>query len=390
MLKKVLALIYGIIFGIANVIPGVSGGTMMVVFGCYDIVCDALALDFKSIKKNLGFLIPFAIGAAAGIVGFSFAASYMFEQFPVPSYLFFIGLILGSVPFIVRTMTAKEKLKKNYIFPFLFAMAVVVLLGILKSDDNTDALTIKQTMSPDRDNVTVVRLTNNTSQTINGWILEFSEGSADGAGGAELFYNEGTFEKITSLFSGKNEEKEPNAFKGRDGSETIAPNQTVTFTYISKGNTQLELKSQVSYKVDYIVFMKILLGAFAAAVAMIIPGVSGSFVMVVLGIYATVIGAIKDFNLFILIPTGLGVLGGIISGAKLIKWMLERYYMIVYSMILGLVIGSAFTLFPGGVAVDAQTFIGLGAMLVGGAISLTVGMERRSGEDLKKVSENLK
>ena len=52
MVSHILSVFYGMVFGIANVIPGVSGGTMLVVFGCYDKVCGALALDFKEIKKN--------------------------------------------------------------------------------------------------------------------------------------------------------------------------------------------------------------------------------------------------------------------------------------------------------------------------------------------------
>ena len=53
MLQYLLAVVYGIVFGVANIIPGVSGGTMLVVFGCYDKVCGALSLDFKEIKKLL-------------------------------------------------------------------------------------------------------------------------------------------------------------------------------------------------------------------------------------------------------------------------------------------------------------------------------------------------
>ena len=61
-MQYVLAVLYGLVFGIANIIPGVSGGTMLVVFGCYDKVCGALSLNFKEIKKNIVFLIFFGIG----------------------------------------------------------------------------------------------------------------------------------------------------------------------------------------------------------------------------------------------------------------------------------------------------------------------------------------
>ena len=46
-MQNLLAVLYGLVFGVANIIPGVSGGTMLVVFGCYDKVCGALSLNFK-------------------------------------------------------------------------------------------------------------------------------------------------------------------------------------------------------------------------------------------------------------------------------------------------------------------------------------------------------
>ena len=52
-MQYLIAVLYGLVFGIANIIPGVSGGPMLVVFGCYDKVCGALSLNFKEIKKNI-------------------------------------------------------------------------------------------------------------------------------------------------------------------------------------------------------------------------------------------------------------------------------------------------------------------------------------------------
>ena len=82
-MQNILAILYGIVFGIANVIPGVSGGTMLVVFGCYDKVCGALTLNLKEIKKNIVFLVFFGIGAVIGIVGFAFVITWLFTNFPL-------------------------------------------------------------------------------------------------------------------------------------------------------------------------------------------------------------------------------------------------------------------------------------------------------------------
>ena len=98
--------ISGLAFGIANVIPGVSGGTMLVVFGIYDKLTEAIS-GIKSIFKNFGFLLCFALGAGGGILGFAFIITWLFENFDVQTNMYFIGLILGSVPLIVRTATDK-------------------------------------------------------------------------------------------------------------------------------------------------------------------------------------------------------------------------------------------------------------------------------------------
>ncbi len=391
MLKKLLAFIYGLIFGIANIIPGVSGGTMMVVFGCYDIVCDAMALDFKSIKKNLPFLIPFAIGAAGGIVGFSFVATYMIDNFPVASYLFFIGLILGSIPTVYRTATKYEKLSGASIAPFILAFAAVIGLGILQNDSTSDYI-IKQSPSAENAGITVVTLKNTSKQTVSEWVIEFDEGSVSAVGGASMFYNAGTFDKVLSIFTGEQNEK-PNAFTAEDnGTENykeIAPDQVITFTYKSSQGARLVLEPQLSYKVTGGLLLNILLGGFIAAVAMIIPGVSGSFVMVLFGIYATILSAIKNINILILLPAAIGILAGIILGAKLIKWLLSNHRMTVYSAILGLMIGSVFIIFPKNIVFGQELIIGIAVLVLGAAISLTVSMEKKSNEELKSTDKNL-
>jgi len=97
----------------------------------------------------------------------------------------------------------------------------------------------------------------------------------------------------------------------------------------------------------------LVVGAIASA-TMIIPGVSGSMVLMLLGYYRTVLDAVtclKDgllggdialalAQLKILVPFGIGVLVGIYAVAKLIEWLLQRYPIYTYSAILGLVVAS--------------------------------------------------
>jgi len=87
------------------------------------------------------------------------------------------------------------------------------------------------------------------------------------------------------------------------------------------------------------------IGALAAA-AMLIPGISGAFVLLVLGAYQTVLQAVADFNIPLLFPVGLGVGAGLVLGARLIAWLLERFPAPMYGFILGLVASSAVYLYP--------------------------------------------
>ncbi|MDR1754330.1 MAG: DUF368 domain-containing protein [Eubacterium sp.] len=384
-MQAFLAIIFGIIFGIANVIPGVSGGTMMVVMGCYDKVCGALALDFKHIKSNLNFLIPFGIGAISGIIGFSFVITYLFENFPVPTYLFFIGLILGSLPQIFRNATAKEKFKIKFIVPMIIALIAVVGITVFQQSHEEEDYTVKRTRT---ETGFAIEFTNNTSQEIGSVYFEFPEGAITAAGGAELFYNESFSDKINTLF-GNGGEHSPNAIRPA-GVSVVGANKSFSFTYNSSQGQPVELEAIIKYNMSSRLFSSLLFGGFIAAVAMIIPGVSGSFMMVLFGIYATVIGAVKDFNLVIILPAAIGIIFGVILGAKMIKWLLDRHNGLTYSIIIGLVAGSVYAILPPEIEFNLQLIIGIGVMIVAGAVSLAIGMEKKSNDEMVKTAGNLK
>ncbi len=87
-------------------------------------------------------------------------------------------------------------------------------------------------------------------------------------------------------------------------------------------------------------------GLAIAAIAMIIPGISGSFIMLALGIYSTVIGAIDSFNIYLLIPGALGAIAGLLCGAKLVRILMSKIPSQTYGIIFGLILGSVFVIFP--------------------------------------------
>ena len=80
-MEYIKTLIHGMLLGIANAIPGVSGGTMAVVLNIYDKIMYALSL--KNIKGNLKFLIPLGIGAVLGVFLLSNVIVSAMENYPM-------------------------------------------------------------------------------------------------------------------------------------------------------------------------------------------------------------------------------------------------------------------------------------------------------------------
>lgn len=124
-------IVFGMLIGIANAIPGVSGGTMAVILNIYDKIM--YALSFKNIKKNLKFLIPLALGAMLGIVALSNVIVGAMERYPLILNFCFIGLVLGSIPSIYKRAKGDEMHGRNWIF-FALALAVMIFLTIVNPE----------------------------------------------------------------------------------------------------------------------------------------------------------------------------------------------------------------------------------------------------------------
>ena len=130
---------------------------------------------------------------------------------------------------------------------------------------------------------------------------------------------------------------------------------------------ETEQPAQTEYKPDHrwwSLLLQIVYGAVACS-TMIIPGISGSLVMVMMGQYQNIMDAIKHFDILTLLPFGIGCLIGLIFCAKLIRWLLEKHSQLTYSAILGFVLGSILPVFPGWSAVFSVG--GIIAFLIGGA-----------------------
>lgn len=261
MFNSIKTFIIGIIIGIANVIPGVSGGTLVVVFNIYDKFVNAITLNIKKIINNWKFILPLFLGMAIGIIFFSKGITLLYKNYPIQANYFFSGLIAGSIPLLFNYSIKKYDSKQINSKLKYALIGVFILIGVLI-------------------------------------ILGFE-----------------TLQKTTS----------------DSVNSTILPDFSLSLS------------------------IKLLIGGILAAFAMIIPGISGSLLLLTMGVYTTIISAISAFfsketilnSLFIIIPTGIGILIGLFLGAKLISILIKKIPNYSYSVILGLIIGSLIIIFPG-------------------------------------------
>ncbi|MGN0537107.1 MAG: DUF368 domain-containing protein [Acutalibacteraceae bacterium] len=279
-MKYIIRAIYGMIVGVANIIPGVSGGTIAVILNIYDRLIGSVTNLRKQFKESMLFLIPFGIGAGAGIFLFSKLLSYLLENFPMPTNFFFIGLIIGGIPMVYKKAT-ETKFKPLSIIPFVIALCGILALTIFGGSSETAADT-----------------TANSAITLNfGYVL-------------------------------------------------------------------------------YLIF-----GGAISAVSMLIPGVSGSMVMMIIGLYTSVLGAISRLDILFLLPVAVGIIIGVFGGAKLIEICLKKAPQATFFAIIGLMVGSLYAVWcNAGVAFNIQLVFAVIALAAGFAVSFIFGRERKSNK----------
>ena len=246
-MKIIQDILRGVVIGLANIIPGVSGGTMMVSMGIYDTIINCINTLFKDFKRCVRILWPYALGMVLGILGLAKVITFLLGHYPMQTNLAFIGLIFGGLPIIVHKIRGEKKGIAGAI-GFVLAFALVIGLQIMGEGNGQDVA------------------------------LTFS------------------FGQMIILF---------------------------------------------------------VIGVIASA-TMVIPGVSGSMMLMLLGYYNPVVGSVSrmldallGFNLSeiiaccgVLVPFGLGVVAGIFAVAKLIEVLLSRFPGVTYCAILGLVAAS--------------------------------------------------
>ncbi|SEB18071.1 putative membrane protein [Thalassobacillus cyri] len=257
----------GILMGASDVVPGVSGGTIAVVLGIYDRLIDAINGIFsRRWKEQLGFLIPLFIGVGTAIILLSRLIEWLFEHYPAPTKFFFLGLIIGVLPYLYHKADMKHTFKGKHYGLLLIGAVFVASLSFFQAGETEPMQNL----------------------TLSSYILLF--------------------------FSG-----------------------------------------------------------WLASSAMVLPGISGSFILLIIGVYSTIISGVSNFKLDIIAVVGVGLVIGVVIMSKIVKFFLENYTAGTFAVIIGLVIGSVFVIFPGvpesGVmmAVSVVAFIGglLAAYLLG-------------------------
>lgn len=280
MIKNVLK---GVVIGLANVIPGVSGGTMMVSMGIYDKLIHCITHLFSEFKKSVLFLLPIFIGMGIAVVVVPFGIEFLFAEYPFQTNLLFVGLIVGGLPAVWKNVKGNS-IKIGHIIACIAFFALVAGLALMGE----------------------------------------KEGNA-----ADLSFN---FLNVAKLFG---------------------------------------------------------VGVVASA-TMVIPGVSGSMMLLLMGYYHPVLEAITDFisaffafdmdgilrGVGILAPFGIGVVAGIFAIAKVVEIIFEKFPLYAYWAIIGLILSSPVAIFlMGGIgSITVLSIItGAAALAVGFVAALKLG-----------------
>ena len=238
----------GIIIGIAFIIPGVSGGTLMVLMGLYDKTIYAITNFIKDVKKNVAFLGLLGLGALIGSLMFSKILNYLLVNYECSTKLMFVGLIIGGIPATYNTIIEKKNTKINWYLVLLTLMMSIIL-----------------------------------------YIVE------------KHFINYSIEDHILA---------------------------------------------------GHIPIKALCLAGVLYACGKIIPGISGSALLMLIGIYNYLIDTLANLSsltmekVYVLIPFILSFLISAIVLFKLINYLLSKHYSTTYSLILGFVVGSIIYVFP--------------------------------------------
>lgn len=139
--------IKGLIIGIGQIVPGVSGGMLAISFGLYERGVDAIGNFFNDIKENLKFLVPLGLGIITSVLMISKAIKYALTSFYFPTMLLFIGLIVGGIPPLFDKVNQKNCKKNITIFLLVFIFITAISFLSTKNSIQFESISIMEVIS---------------------------------------------------------------------------------------------------------------------------------------------------------------------------------------------------------------------------------------------------
>ena len=139
----------GIAVGLANIIPGVSGGTMMVILGMFNKVMNSIDGLFSRHNKNrfedFKFLCVLGIGAVLGLIVFAKVLEICFANYPTQTMFCFVGMVAFSIPSLIKTEMKNDRF---HLLPFVVGCAIIFALMFLAPENKELVLTTFPTLDP--------------------------------------------------------------------------------------------------------------------------------------------------------------------------------------------------------------------------------------------------
>lgn len=272
---KWINILKGFAMGTSDLVPGVSGGTIALLLGIYNqFIASISGIFSRRFWPSFTFLIPIIIGMLLAMGSLSNLFNYLLSQHHIPTMLFFGGLIIGIVPYLLKISNYKTSFTTKHYMMVIAGIAILIVITLMNNSD-------------------------------------------------------------------------------KHAGETLT---------LSTG-----------------LIIKYFIAGMCASSAMLLPGISGSFMLLVFGVYGTVMLAISEVvklnfaGLPILLAVGFGVLAGFIISSKIIQYFLTHHKLMTFALIIGFVVGSLFAVFPGLPTNIVMWFVSLVVFIIGFIVSLTLG-----------------
>ncbi len=363
-MKRITLILKGMAMGTADVIPGVSGGTLALILGIYKELVDTIkglsptilflcltwlkngrtSEDFEKIREefdrlNIMFLVPLGTGIVSAIVVGSVIIPSLMESYPVAMRALFFGLIAASVfvPFRMIKIGSAPQVATVALMAALGGAAGFVISNPANSFSSSRTWT---TVTP-AESMPLKDVLRRGPSSLSAEQVFWDEKNTALRDAVETNDAE-TFAKLAVL---KEQHKEP-AFDKKTLKARSEPYQTVS---VPKG-TPVDMPQPTLWFV--------FLAGLIAICAMILPGISGSYILLIFGVYFFVLNSLKGFlslaasgefstvHLAYVSVFCAGCLIGILSFARLLSYLLDKHAPLTLGVLVGLMVGCLRGIWP--------------------------------------------